>query len=189
MALLFRRVFENYPRRWLAGEANAQVINEVMGEHFVPRDNTIDQLTAKVEAALSKKEPIFFAARYLDPLFDKHNLTQVKLPGYSDVCFDQFAQDRLHCDHPLAVPIKAMWPGLRFEAPLSHAFLRNLYLRTYDVQGVMLAQSIGKSYCTAACDWILEDELRWRPFLPNDGKDWSMGASTEGPADRFFSFD
>lgn len=124
---------------------------------------------AALDAAYSRKEPFLFYFWTPHAAHAKYDLTNVKLPEYTEECGAASAADpsTRDCDYPEDVLYKAAWAGLKDAAPEAYTLLKNMQYTTDD-QIFMLDQitSQGKTPEQAAQAWVDANKSVWEQWLP-----------------------
>jgi len=144
MAALFRTpdtgkkgLFLSAPPDW--GQNDAAIIKNLGLNFQVVLADSEDSLIAAVEEAYSRHAPILFYLWTPHYLFAKLDLTEVKLPKYSDECYARRDTGGVDCDYPPDIVFKALWPGLKDYAPEVYRFFKDFHYSS-DEQIAMMAQ-------------------------------------------------
>ena len=123
-----------------------------------------EALLAEVDTAYSRQEPVLFYFYSPHAIFQKYDLTRVKLPDYSDDCYADPA--KIACAYPPDHLMKILNPDLAEKDADVYAVLSNMNYGS-DAQIEMLAALDGGSTVTEAAQaWVDAHEDVWRAWLP-----------------------
>ncbi len=168
---LFRTQESGDRGQFLAGDPSwnqfdADIINNLGLNLQVVVVGSEQAILAAVEAAYSKRKPVLFYFWTPHSAFALYDLTEVKLPKYSDECYAKADTGGIYCDYPKDVLIKLFWSGFSYYAPKAYQFLRN-FCYTNEDQITMLAQVDiqGKTIEEAARFGIEHNENVWREWI------------------------
>lgn len=126
-----------------------------------------EALLAALDAAYSRQDPILFYFWTPHSIHARYDLTEVKLPPYSDECYAKADQGGIDCDYPPDILFKIFWVGLKDYAPEAYTFLKNFNYSTEDqIQLIAAIELDGKSAEEAAREWIAANEAKWKAWLP-----------------------
>lgn len=124
-------------------------------------------ILAALDSAYSRQDPILFYFWTPHSIHAKYDLTEVKLPDYSDACYAKAAEGGVDCDYPADNLFKIAWGGLKDAAPDAYAFLSNMNYTTEDqISMVAPVELEGKTADEAARAWIDANEAKWSTWLP-----------------------
>lgn len=127
-----------------------------------------EALLAALDAAYSRQDPILFYFWTPHSAFARYDLTEVKLPEYSDECYAQADAGGVDCDYPPDVLFKIFWSGLKDYAPEAYQFLKNLDLTNEEQISMIAAVELeGKRVEEAARAWLEQNPDRWKAWLPS----------------------
>lgn len=124
-------------------------------------------VTAAVDAAYNRQEPILFYFWTPHSIHAKFKLTQVQLPAYTDECGAKAGSGGVDCDYPPDVLYKAVYAKLKDTAPDAYQFLKNMNYSNED-QIAMIAdvELNGMKPEEAAQAWITANEAKWSAWIP-----------------------
>jgi glycine betaine/proline transport system substrate-binding protein len=124
-------------------------------------------VTAAVDAAYNRQEPILFYFWTPHSIHAKFKLTQVQLPPYTDACGAKAGSGGVDCDYPPDVLYKAVYAKLKDEAPDAYQFLKNMnYTNEDQITMIAAVELDGKKPEEAAQAWIDANEAKWSTWLP-----------------------
>ncbi|HMN27063.1 MAG TPA: glycine betaine ABC transporter substrate-binding protein, partial [Caldilineaceae bacterium] len=115
-AALFATAETGDKGQFLAGDPSwvqydADIIKNLGMNFQVVTAGSEDALLAALDSAYSRKEPILFYFYKPHSIFARYDLTEVKLPPYSEECYAKAASGGIDCDYPEDVLFKAFWKG------------------------------------------------------------------------------
>jgi glycine betaine/proline transport system substrate-binding protein len=128
-------------------------------------------ILAALDSAYSREEPILF---YLWTPHSAHNtyeLTEVKLPDYSEDCYastvgDGAAGEGVACDYPADELFKIVSKDLATTSPAVDSFLKKMNYTTEDQIEMLAAVEVdGKTIDEAAATWIEAHPDTWKAWL------------------------
>jgi glycine betaine/proline transport system substrate-binding protein len=123
-----------------------------------------EAMLAEVDTAYARQEPILFYFYSPHAIFSKFDLTQVKLPAYTDDCYADEAA--INCAYPADELMKILSADLSEKDADVYTFLKNFNYGS-DAQVEMLASvDSGMSVEDAAQAWVDAHESVWRAWLP-----------------------
>ncbi len=124
-------------------------------------------ILAQLDAAYSRKSPILFYLWTPHSIHAKYELSQVKLPPYSEECYAKAASGGIDCDYPPDNLFKIFWPNLKNKAPEAYQLLKNMTYTTKD-QITMIAEVElnKKTKEQSAREWLKANESVWKAWLP-----------------------
>lgn len=144
---------------------DAQIIENLGMPMEVVYAGSEEALLAALDSAVSREEPIVFYFWTPHSVHNAFDLTEVKLPDYSDDCYAD--PESVDCDYPADDLFKILWEDLATEAPAAHTLLSNFNYTTADqIEMLAAVESDGKSIEEAAADWIAANEDTWKAWLP-----------------------
>jgi len=124
-------------------------------------------ILAALDSAYSREEPILFYFWTPHSIHAKYDLTEVKLPEYSDECYAKADSGGVACDYPGDELFKIFWSGLKDAAPDAYTLLKNMNYSTEDqIQMVAAVELDGKSAEDAARAWLDANQSVWQAWLP-----------------------
>jgi glycine betaine/proline transport system substrate-binding protein len=125
-----------------------------------------EAILAALDSANSRQEPIIFYFWTPHSVHAKYDLTEVKLPDYSDECYAKAAEGGVACDYPADNLFKVFWAGLKDAAPDAYSLLQKMNYSTADQISMIAAVELdGKSVDDAARAWIDANETTWSVWL------------------------
>ena len=128
-----------------------------------------DAILAAVDASVRQDEPVLVSLWTPHSAIKAYDLSEVKLPAYSDECYATADADGVDCDYPADDLFKIAWAGLEEAAPAAWSLLSNMSYTTADQISMLAAvESEGKSIDEAAAEWIAGNEATWRPWLSGE---------------------
>jgi glycine betaine/proline transport system substrate-binding protein len=126
-----------------------------------------EAVLSAVAAAYDRKEPVLFYFWTPHSIHAKYDLTEVKLPEYSDACYEKVASGGVDCDYPADVLFKIFWSDLKTFAPEAYTMLKNMNYTTEDQINLIAAVELdGKKVDEAARAWVDGNEAKWQAWLP-----------------------
>ena len=124
-------------------------------------------ILAALDAAYSREEAILFYFWTPHSIHAKYELTEVKLPGYSDDCYAKTSSGGVDCDYPPDVLLKVAWAGLQDAAPDAYQFLKNFNYANQDQIDMIAAVELNKEeVAQAAQAWVDKNKAVWEKWLP-----------------------
>ena len=133
----------------------------------VVRAGSEQAVLAALDSAYSRKQPILFYFWTPHSIHAKYDLTAVKLPEYSDACYEKATSGGVSCDYPKDVLFKIAWSELKTKAPDAYQFLKNMQYTDKDQIGMIAAVELDKKTAEqAARDWIGKNESVWKAWIP-----------------------
>jgi glycine betaine/proline transport system substrate-binding protein len=145
---------------------DADIIKNLQLNLQIVQVGSEDAVKAAVDAAYGRQEPVLFYFWTPHSIHARYELTEVKLPDYSEECYAKAAEGGVACDYPADALFKVFWSGLKDAAPEAHNFLAKMDYTTKDQIGMIAAVELdGKSYEEAARAWIDGNEATWRKWL------------------------
>ena len=125
-----------------------------------------EAILAALDAANSRQAPILFYFWTPHSVHAKYDLTEVKLPDYSDECYAKAAEGGVACDYPADNLFKIFWVGLQDAAPDAYSLLKNMNYTTEDQISMIAAVELdGKTVDEAARAWLDANEATWSGWL------------------------
>lgn len=126
-----------------------------------------EAILAALDSAYSREEPLLFYFWTPHSIHAKYDLTEVKLPPYSEECYAKADSGGVDCDYPPDELFKIFWVGLADAAPDAYTLLKNMNYSTEDQIGMIAAVELdGMSVEDAARQWLDAHEDTWRSWLP-----------------------
>jgi glycine betaine/proline transport system substrate-binding protein len=126
-----------------------------------------EAVLAALDSAYSRKEPLLFYFYKPHAIFAKYDLTEVKLPPYSEECYAKAESGGIDCDYPPDNLFKIFWVGLKDAAPDAYTLLKNMNYTTEDqIDMIASVELDGKSVDDAARAWLDAHESAWKSWLP-----------------------
>ena len=172
MAGLFATVETGAKGQFLSGDPSwvqydDQIINNLGLDLQVVVAGSEEAILASLDSAYSRKAPVLFYFWTPHSVHAKYDLTEVKLPAYSQACYDKAAAGGVDCDYPPDDLFKVVWPGLKEQAPDAYAFLNNFNYTTMDqIEMVADVELNDKTVDAAAQAWIDKHPDTWQAWLP-----------------------
>ncbi|MEZ5341515.1 MAG: glycine betaine ABC transporter substrate-binding protein [Acidimicrobiales bacterium] len=124
-----------------------------------------EAILAALGAAYSREEPILIYLWTPHSALNKYDLTEVKLPDYTDACAAT-APEGVDCDYPADELFKIMSGDLSETAPEAASFLTKMSYQTSDqVEMLALVETDGMSVDEAAAKWIESHPDTWKAWL------------------------
>ncbi len=125
-----------------------------------------EAILAALDSANSRQEPILFYFWTPHSVHAKYDLTEVKLPDYSDECYAKATEGGVACDYPADHLFKVFWAGFKDAAPDAYALLKNMNYTTEDQISMIAAVELdGKPVAEAARAWLDANEAVWSGWL------------------------
>jgi len=171
-AALFRTAATAPHGQFLAGDPtwvqfDAQIIANLGLDFAVVYAGSEEALLAQVDHAYSTGQPILFYFWTPHAAHRRYQLTEVRLPPYSDACYARAAAGGVDCDYPADVLFKIVTPGLPEYAPDAYDFITRFRWSTDDQTELLAAVDVdGLTPDQAARQWIATHEAIWRQWLP-----------------------
>ncbi len=124
-------------------------------------------ILAQLDAAYSRRTPILFYLWTPHSIHAKYDLTEVKLPAYSEACYAKIAIGGVDCDYPPDKLFKILWPGLKEKAPEAYQLLKAMNYSTKDqIKMIAEVELNKKNKEQAAREWLTANEATWKAWLP-----------------------
>ena len=140
---------------------DADIIKNLGLDFQVVTAGSEEALLAALDAAYSRKAPLLFYFWTPHWIHAKYDLTEVKLPPYSEACYAKAASGGVDCDYPPDDLFKIFWTGLPDLAPDAYTLLKNMNYSTKDQIGMIAAVELdNKSVEDAARAWLDNHEDR-----------------------------
>jgi len=158
--------------QFLAGDPSwvqydADIIKNLDIEMEVVTAGSEEAILAALDSANSRKEPLVFYFWTPHSVHAQYDLTQVKLPAYSDECYAKADSGGVDCAYPSDELFKIFSANLKDVAPDAYTFLKNFNYTTKDQISMIAAVELdGKSAEEAAAAWIKDNEATWKAWLP-----------------------
>lgn len=172
-AAMFKTAETGDAGQFLAGDSSwvqydADIIKNLGMNFQVIQSGSEQAQLAALDAAYSKQAPFLFYFWTPHPALAKYDLTPVKLPDYSDVCYAKADSGGVDCAYPPDVLYKAAWAGLKDAAPDAYQFLKNFNYTNKD-QISMLGDILvnGKTPEEAAQAWVDANQSVWSAWVTN----------------------
>jgi glycine betaine/proline transport system substrate-binding protein len=122
---------------------------------------------AELDAAYNRQEPILFYFWTPHSVHAQYDLTEVKLPDYSDECYAGAESGGVACDYPADNLFKIFWADFDEYAPEAYQFLRNMTYSTEDqIRMIAAVELDGMAVEEAAREWLNANEATWRAWVP-----------------------
>ena len=169
---LFRTPESGDKGQFLAGEPSwvqydADIIRNLGLDLQVVVAGSEEAILAALDAAYSKQQPILFYFWTPHSAFTQYELTEVKLPEYSEACYANADTGGVDCGYPPDVLIKIFWSGLNDYAPEAYRFLKSFsYTNEDQITMLALVDIQGKTVEEAARFWIEQNANVWRGWIP-----------------------
>ncbi|HSH04715.1 MAG TPA: glycine betaine ABC transporter substrate-binding protein [Anaerolineae bacterium] len=158
-------VFLAGSRDW--GQYDADIIHNLNLDFEVVFTGSEEALINEIRTAYRQQDPLLFYFWTPHPLLFELELTQVKLPEYSEACYANLEQDGVACDYPPDFLFKAYWPGLQDYAPEAYQLLQNIHYSNDDQIFMMgMVEMQGMLPEEAAQLWLDQNETKWYLWLP-----------------------
>jgi glycine betaine/proline transport system substrate-binding protein len=171
-AALFKTAESGDAGQFLAGDPawvqyDADIIENLGMNLKIVNAGSEQAILAALDAAYSREEPILFYFWTPHSIHAKYDLTEVKLPDYSDACYAGASTGGVDCDYPPDVLLKIAWSGLKDAAPDAYEFLENFKYTNQDQIDMIAAVELNKAeVAQAARDWVDAHEDVWKAWLP-----------------------
>ena len=172
LAKLFATVETGAKGQFLSGDPSwvqydDQIIKNLGLDLQVVVAGSEEAILASLDSAYSRKAPVLFYFWTPHSVHAKYDLTEVKLPAYSQACYDKAPAGGVDCDYPPDDLFKVVWPGLKDQAPDAYAFLKNFNYTTQDqIEMIADVELNNKTVDAAAQAWIDKYPDKWQPWLP-----------------------
>ena len=172
LAALFKTAETGDKGQFLAGDPSwvqydADIIRNLGLNLQVVVAGSEEALLAALDAAYSRKEPILFYFWTPHAIHAKYDLTEVKLPEYSEECYAKAEEGGVACDYPPDVLFKIFWPKLKEYAPEAYQLLKNLNYTTEDqIEMIAAVELEGKTAEEAARAWLEKNQDKWKAWMP-----------------------
>ncbi len=169
---LFKTTESGQQGQFLAGDPSwvqydEDIIKNLGLDLKVVRAGSEQAVLAALDSAYSRKQPILFYFWTPHSIHAKYDLTAVKLPDYSDSCYEKASSGGVACDYPKDVLFKIAWGDLKNKAPDAYQFLKNMQYSDKDQIGMIAAVELEKKTAEqAARDWITKNESVWKAWVP-----------------------
>lgn len=169
---LFKTTESGEQGQFLAGDPSwvqydEDIIKNLGIDLKVVRAGSEQAVLAALDAAYSRKQPILFYFWTPHSIHAKYDLTAVKLPDYSDACYEKAGSGGVACDYPKDVLFKIAWGDLKNKAPDAYQLLKNMQYSDKDQIGMIAAVELEKKTAEqAARDWITKNESVWKAWIP-----------------------
>ncbi|MCL4297843.1 MAG: ABC transporter substrate-binding protein [Anaerolineae bacterium] len=171
LAALFKTAETGDQGQFLAGDPSwvqydDQIIKN-LGLNLQPVVAGSEQaVLAQLDSAYSRKEPILFYFWTPHSVHAKYDLTEVKLPAYSEECYAKTESGGVDCDYPSDVLFKIFWSDLQNKAPDAYKVLKNFKYTTEDQISMIAAVELeNKSSAEAAQAWVDGHQDVWKAWL------------------------
>ncbi|MBI1878007.1 MAG: ABC transporter substrate-binding protein [Chloroflexi bacterium] len=171
LATLFKTAETGDKGQFLAGDPSwvqydDQIIKN-LGLNLQPVVAGSEQaVLAQLDSAYSRQEPILFYFWTPHSVHAKYKLTEVKLPEYSEACYEKAEAGGVDCDYPADVLFKIFWGDLKNQAPDAYTLLKNFKYTTEDQIGMIAAVELDKkSAADAAQAWVDGHQDAWKAWL------------------------
>ena len=124
-------------------------------------------ILAALDAAYNREDPILFYFWTPHSAFNSYDLTNVRLPEYTDECYEQADAGGVDCDYPADDLFKIVNRDLKNNAPAADTLLRNMNYAAADQIWMLAAVELdGLSIEEAAAAWIEANASTWQAWLP-----------------------
>ncbi|WP_395155601.1 ABC transporter substrate-binding protein [Ilumatobacter sp.] len=124
-----------------------------------------EAILAALDSAISREEPILIYLWTPHSAHNKYDLTEVKLPDYSDACAAT-APDGVDCDYPADNLFKIISADLTESSPAVASLLTKMNYTTADqVEMLASVETDGMSVEDAAASWIEAHPDTWKAWL------------------------
>jgi glycine betaine/proline transport system substrate-binding protein len=136
-----------------------------------------DTLLEAVDRAYEQQEPVLFYLWEPHPFLLDHDFTRIKLPPFTEECYELIESGGVNCEYPRDVLFKVAHPALEQDAPEAFEFVRKFFYPSNEAQ-VSLMEAIEASATTeaGAHRWLRENEDIWQSWLPD--------AALQAPSNR-----
>lgn len=171
-ASLFKTAETGEKGQFLAGDPSwvqydEAIINNLGLDLQVVVAGSEQAVLAALDSVYSRQEPILFYFWTPHSVHAKYDLTEVKLPEYSEECYSKTETGGVDCDYPSDVLFKIFDAKLKDQAPEAYEFLKNFNYTTEDQISMIAAVELdGKSAEEAAQQWIDQHQDVWQAWLP-----------------------
>ncbi len=171
-ATMFKTAESGDAGQFLAGDPawvqyDADIIKNLGMNLKVVNAGSEQAILAALDAAYSREEPILFYFWTPHSIHAKYELTEVKLPDYSDDCYAKTSSGGVDCDYPPDVLLKVAWAGLKDAAPDAYQFLKNFNYANQDQIDMIAAVELNKEeVAQAAQAWVDKNKAVWEKWLP-----------------------
>lgn len=158
--------------QFLAGDPSfvqydEQIIDNLGLNFQVVNAGSEEAILSAVDSAFSREEPVLFYFWTPHSVHAKYDLTEVKLPDYSEECYARIPDAGVDCDYPADALYKIFWGGLQEAAPDAYTLLKNMNYSTEDqIQMIAAVELEGKSLEEAARAWLDANTATWQAWLP-----------------------
>ncbi|MEO6653029.1 MAG: glycine betaine ABC transporter substrate-binding protein [Ilumatobacteraceae bacterium] len=130
-----------------------------------------EAILAALDSAYGREDPILFYLWTPHSAHNTYDLTEVKLPDYSDECYgstvgDGATGDGVACDYPADDLFKIVTKDLATTSPAVNSFIEKMNYSTDDQIEMLAAVEVdGKSMDEAAAAWIEAHPDTWKAWL------------------------
>jgi len=146
---------------------DADIIKNLGLDFKVVAAGSEEAILSQLDAAYSRQAPLLFYFWTPHSALAKYDLTEVKLPPYSEECYANAASGGVACDYPADNLFKIFWVGFKDYAPDAYTLLKNMNYTTKDQIGMIAAVDVdGKSVDDAARAWLDANKATWQAWLP-----------------------
>lgn len=172
-ATLFKTAETGDKGQFLAGDPSwvqydADIIKNLGMNLEVIVAGSEEALLAALDAANSRREPILFYFWTPHSVHAQYDLTEVKLPQYSDECYAKADVGGVDCDYPADVLFKIFWSGLKDYAPEAYQLLKNFnYTTEAQIEMIAAVELEGKTVEEAARAWLEKNADQWKAWIPS----------------------
>jgi glycine betaine/proline transport system substrate-binding protein len=128
-----------------------------------------EALLAALDSAYSRQEPILLYLWTPHSALNAYDLTEVKLPAYSEDCYASAATDGadIACDYPPDELFKIANKDLAEQAPAAYTLIKNMSYTTKDqIEMLAAVETDGLTVEEAAAQWITDHPDVWKTWLP-----------------------
>ncbi|MBI5829714.1 MAG: ABC transporter substrate-binding protein [Chloroflexi bacterium] len=173
-AAMFKTAETGDAGQFLAGDPSwvqydGDVIKNLYMNFKVVSVGSEQAVLAAVDAAYSRNDPVLFYFWTPHSVHAKYELTEVKLPDYSDACYAKASAGGIDCDYPPDVLFKIVWGDLKTKAPEAYQLLKNFKYTNADQIGMIAAVEVnGKTVDAAAQEWVDKNEATWKAWMPTN---------------------
>jgi len=123
-----------------------------------------EAILAGLDAAYNREDPILIYLWTPHSAHNAYDLTEVKLPDYSDGCYDTADAGGVDCDYPADALFKIISADVGGDAA---SLLENMSYTTADqVEMLASVETDGKTVDEAAAAWIEAHKDVWSTWLP-----------------------
>jgi glycine betaine/proline transport system substrate-binding protein len=171
-AALFQTAETGDNGRFLAGDPSwVQYDGDIINNLGLPLQVVVagseQAVLAELDAAYNRQEPILFYFWTPHSVHAQYDLTEVKLPDYSDECYAGAESGGVACDYPADNLFKIFWADFDEYAPEAYQFLRNMTYSTEDqIRMIAAVELDGMAVEEAAREWLNANEATWRAWVP-----------------------